>query len=56
MFKYNIDAGIHIVVSAVLWLFGFLCVMSGAKCECGHTMRVGMVLVVRPYVHHTYIE
>ena len=25
------------------------------KCECTHTMRVGMVLVVRPYVHHIYI-
>ena len=24
------------------------------KCKCGHTMRVGMVLVVRPYVHHKH--
>ena len=26
-----------------------------SKYECVHTMRVGMVLVVRPYVHHIYI-
>ena len=26
-----------------------------SKCECVHTMRVGMVLLVRPYVHHIYI-
>ena len=26
-----------------------------SKCECAHTLRVGMVLVVRPYVHHIYI-
>ena len=23
-----------------------------SKCECAHTMRMDMVLVVRPYVHH----
>ena len=22
------------------------------QCECAYTMRVGIVLVVRPYVHH----
>ena len=32
-----------------LLLFGFLC---GGKCECVHTMRVGMVLVVRPNIHY----
>ena len=26
-----------------------------SKSECAYTMRVGMVLVVRPYVHHIYI-
>ena len=26
-----------------------------SKCECAHTVRVGMALVVRSYVHHIYI-
>ena len=36
-------------VSIVIWFP--LCNVRN-KCECAHTMRVGMVLVVRPYVHH----
>ena len=27
-----------------------------SKCECAHTMQVGMVLVVMLYVPYTYIE
>ena len=26
------------------------------KCECAHTMQVGMVLVVRPFVHYIYCD
>ena len=26
-----------------------------SKCECAHTMRVGMVLIVRPYIYHIYV-
>ena len=26
------------------------------KSECAHTMRVGMLLVVRPYVHYIYSD
>ena len=26
-----------------------------SKCECAHTMLAGMVLVVKPYIHHIYI-
>ena len=26
------------------------------RCECAHTMRVGMVLVVRPYVQYIYSD
>ena len=27
-----------------------------SECECVHTMRVGMVLVVWPYDYHTYSD
>ena len=36
-------------VSIVIWFP--LCTVRN-KCECAHTMRVGMVLVVRPYIHY----
>ena len=39
-------------VSKVIW---FPLHKVRSKCECAHTIRVGMVLVVRPYVHHIYI-
>ena len=38
-------------VSIVIW-FPLRNVRN--KCECTHTMRVDMVLVVKPYVHHIY--
>ena len=40
-------------VSIVIW-FPLRNVRN--KCECAHTMRVGMVLVVRPYVHYIYSD
>ena len=40
-------------LSQFLWLFGSgISVSVHTQCECAYTMRVGMVLVVRPYVHH----
>ena len=42
-------------VSMVIW-FPLRCAINVRnKCECAHTMRVGMVLVVRPYVQYIYI-
>ena len=38
-----------------LFLVHFQFLVSSAQCECAHTIRVGMVLVVRPYVHYIYI-
>ena len=40
-------------VSIVIW-FPLRNVRS--KCECAHTVRVGMVLVVRPYIYHIYSD
>ena len=37
-----------------LWLFGFLYAMSGVSVSA-HTMWVGMILVVRPYILHIWL-
>ena len=40
-------------VSIVIW-FPLRNVRN--KCECAHAMQVGMLLVVRPYVHHIHSD